>query len=325
MNRHDDLLFERITELVSLLSRSDEDMTVSTIARLTETGISQTKRDLALLHRYGIHIHPEQAAAAFWQSDDSYDHTPLSLASDLPMQTPEEGPLLFLNPIEYGLFYQKELVPVKIKDSPAASAAPPEEHAKRIEEAIAKNCFVRFRYRRGGASASESVETAPRKLYFNATDGLWYALSLPDDENIIVPYRLDRILFDVRVDPKKPAPPLDPDDRRLLLLPYVWGADFSAETAPVHVKIRIEPNTPNLLGKIRSDTACREHAKLTCEGDFYYYEDDVIGLNSFRSWLMSFGSSVKVLEPKALAARILLSSKQRLRNYVDGMRFHEYP
>lgn len=48
----------------------------------------------------------------------------------------------------------------------------------------------------------------------------------------------------------------------------------------------------------------------------------MIGLKSFRAWVMSYGSSVKVLEPASLAEEIRESSRRRLLNYEDGNRFH---
>ena len=59
------------------------------------------------------------------------------------------------------------------------------------------------------------------------------------------------------------------------------------------------------------------------EGKTWIYEDEVIGLPSFRSWILSYGSSVKVIEPASLAERILSSSRIRLLNYEDGGRFHD--
>ena len=103
----------------------------------------------------------------------------------------------------------------------------------------------------------------------------------------------------------------------------VWGAAFQNGGEPVHVRLEIRADTANLIGKIRSDVRDRVHGQLRQEEDKWIYEDEVIGLKSFKAWVMTYGSSVKVVEPASLAEEILDSSRRRLLNYEDGNRFHQ--
>ena len=85
-----------------------------------------------------------------------------------------------------------------------------------------------------------------------------------------------------------------------------------------HVKLKIFNETANLLKKIQSETANRKYGKLYQEGDTYFYEDDVIGKDSFRSWLRSYGSSVLVLEPLSLAKEIYEMERRKLEVFEKG-------
>ena len=312
MNSPDTRIFERITELVSLLSQAEEGISVNEIARITETAPAQTRLDIARLHRYGLSISPSVVAERFNDFDSSKDDVPLLLAGDLPASDGFGSGLLFLTMFERNLFLSDGTGQFHIKDSPMSVSFEVQERAEKIREAIRKKQCIRFRYRRAGSDRGEDIVISPHYLYFNATDSLYYCITLKDDET--VSFRLDRILFDVRPDMGAYAPE-DPDDPRLERLRYAWGAAFTSEEAPCHVKVRIQAGTANILNKVRADTHGRVHAKLYQDGSYYIYEDDIIGLNSFRSWLMSFGSAVKVMEPASLAAEILESSEIRLTNY----------
>ena len=56
--------------------------------------------------------------------------------------------------------------------------------------------------------------------------------------------------------------------------------------------------------------------KLYEEGEFYYYEDDIIGLGEFQRWLRSYGSSIQVIEPKELRDDIINAAKTGLEFYA---------
>ena len=318
MTTFDDPIYNRITELISLLSRTGKPVTITQIAALTGTSPVQTRLDLQQLHRCGIRLHPEAVFDRLNASDTQFDDVPLSLAADIPSGHPLPEGLLFLTPLEQHLFLGKELPDLLVKDSPYAVPNEVLDRVRTIESAIRANRYVRFRYRRIGASSAETIETVPRFLYYNASDSLYYCISFLNEE--IVAFRLDRILYDVHMK-KKTAPPPDPQDIRLQRLPLIWGAAFSSEEPPCHVKLKITADTPNILNKIRSDTYSRSQALLYQEGNVWIYEDTVIGLSAFRSWIMSFGSSVKVLEPAHLAEEIRQSSVMRLQNYESGNTF----
>ena len=312
MSKQDDRVFGRITELVSLLSNPAEEITIAKIARLTNTTREQTREDLHQLHTGGLSLEPESVFKNMQSFETRYDDIPVSLAQELPVEHLPGTELLFLNAIERNLFLQKGLSQLRIKNSPAGVSYTVRRCAQVIEEAIREGKSVRFRYRQPDAAAAETIEITPHFLYFNATDHLYYCISCRGEE--IVPFRLDRIQHDVTVTGAADEV-IDPPDERLKRLRDVWGAAFSSDEEPVSVKIRIENNTADSLGRIRADITGRPNARLWEEGGDYYYEDRIIGMDSFRAWIMSFGSSVKVLEPASLAKEILESSRERLSDY----------
>ena len=347
MSPYDDSLYNRITELVSLLNYPGTEMTIAGISKITRTSLEQTREDLTNLHNAGLSLSPSAIFEGGKISDARYDNIPISLSVDLPSNVSYVPALLYLSPLEHSLFTRQEISDVRIKDSVVAHSPDVLARVNKIEEAILEQKYVSFRYRSPIYANAVTVETAPRMLYFDAVDDIFYCLSF-SGENEIIPFRLDRILFDVRI-LNMLSPAIDADDWRFKKIKYVWGASFSCNEEPCRVLIRIETNTANILRKIRSDIAGRPAATLTplqCSSlnlqnmkspivpdisrdqnttpCYYLYEDTVIGLNAFRSWLMSFGSSVKVLEPGFLAKEIEESSKQRLLNYEEGQRFHDY-
>ncbi|MGN1382673.1 MAG: WYL domain-containing protein [Eubacterium sp.] len=102
---------------------------------------------------------------------------------------------------------------------------------------------------------------------------------------------------------------------------YIWGADVKPEDEPADVKVKIYAETNNILSKIKADIVNRKYGKLTpseTEENVYYYTDKVIGMDSFRGWLFSYGNSVVVLEPKELAERICTSAERKLQFYREG-------
>ncbi len=301
--------------LVTLLQNYDFEPTVRRISEVTGTTLAQTREDIGQLHRAGICIYPEEVGESLAKDESRYDDE----INGLDMDMPTDNPLLFLDKEEREIFSRNKLRSLMIKDTPYAVPDTVRRHAEQIESAIKRRCYVRFRYRSPNEEETLRIEMAPYALFHNTTDDLYYCITF-DEKNQVMSYRLDLILFDVHLINARHAA----DDHRneLERLKYVWGAAFYNHEEPVHVKLRITSGTPNIIQKIKSDTRDRTHGFLVKKEDCYIYEDDIIGLSSFRAWVMSFGSSIKVLEPHTLAEEIRNSSKIRLQNYEDGNRFH---
>jgi len=88
-----------------------------------------------------------------------------------------------------------------------------------------------------------------------------------------------------------------------------------------HVKLKIYKETGNLYEKIKTETNGRRFGRLyddPTKDDVAYYEDEVCGMGSFKSWLLGYGASVYVLEPKELAREMYDIAVRRLERYEEG-------
>lgn len=155
----------------------------------------------------------------------------------------------------------------------------------------------------------------PRILHYNLANGHMYCLTV-NDRGKAMAYRMDRMRQIKMLDQNQSE--LGKNEQLVHQLKYLWGTDMTdLGKPPVHVKIRINTNTHNILNKIKADVERRESKNIYPDGDYSYYEDDIIGMNAFRSWLYQYGSSVVVLEPKELAQEVYRSAQRRLKNYKE--------
>lgn len=195
-----------------------------------------------------------------------------------------------------------------------------EKKRRDIQTAIEFNKMITFQYTDRNHHEEEKT-IGPRLLYHNLSNGHMYCIT-GNNRHGISSYRLDRMnkIEILSVDQSVP----EEREQVLKQFDYLWGMDLTdIDKPPVHVKIRIDANTHNILNKICADIDRRIHKKFYSDGSYYYYEDDIIGLNDFRSWLYQYGLSVVVLEPKGLAQEIYRSAKRRLKNYQEK-RFTPY-
>ena len=148
--------YERITELVSLLSDYDFEPTVRRISLKTESSLPQTREDLAQLHKLGIRLYPPDVAESLTRTESRYDDVVLELDSDLPVR----HSLLFLNKMEQSLLKDNNSGRLLIKDSSLPVSDSVRRHLDRIEEAVRKRCYVRFMYRSPVFSSMSTLSKA---------------------------------------------------------------------------------------------------------------------------------------------------------------------
>lgn len=234
-----------------------------------------------------------------WDDDDFFHTIPLSIAEYHALENfaPE-----IVTKSSFPLFKKKTIT------SPLGKSI--KEYRSILSEAIVQHRTMQISYR---ANTGEDFQKAilPVALSHNVLDNLVYVISYENDTYQV--YRLDRIKHMRQALHQLPYPT---DLRILENLDYVWGMDykFQPEIKPSKVRLLIE-DTGNVLYKVRRDTATRKHGHLFQENGQWIYEDLVIGLNSFRSWIFSYGSSVLVLEPKELQENVLESYLKRSRSF----------
>ncbi len=97
----------------------------------------------------------------------------------------------------------------------------------------------------------------------------------------------------------------DPDISTLPAFEKMWGMEEGAE---FHTKLRIYDEA-NVISKVCHDLGERASRLTKGEDGCYYYEDDLIGENRFRSWLRGYGSSIIVLEPESIREKMIETYK----------------
>lgn len=309
-------------------------MTIASLAEKMHCTLRQMRSDIdALL---------EQDIIAMWvggqkithlnEKSAAYDAVPLFPGNRLP-----DGfglDLLFLNEPEYKL-YRGKSDDIFVKDSPFSHAAEEKGNINIIEEAIKNEKPIYFRYHSPSEAAYRNVTILPRLIYHDLTNEQYYCIAVNEEKQILA-YRLDRILYGVqKIETDDTAGELDAAVQRQIdaageldaaaqrRIDAAWGADFSHDETPVHVKVRLTAGTRNVAGKFKADISGRKLGTLKKAGtengkDVYIYEDEIIGESAFRSWLRRYGSAVKVLEPKSMAEAMRKNALRAKWNYENG-------
>lgn len=176
-----------------------------------------------------------------------------------------------------------------------------------VQNAISQNKKIEFKYKSPQFDLTNIV-CSPVTIIQNLTTNIFY---IKDTEKNY--YRIDRVKSRIRIMP-------EPSDfSQYIPSPYqkyFWGNEYQEHGEPIHVKLRINTGTTNIIEKIKSDTMLRsETGKLYKNGNFYYYEDDILGIPDFRRWMRSYGSSITVLEPQTLINEIIENTTKTLTYY----------
>lgn len=177
---------------------------------------------------------------------------------------------------------------------------------KEMHEVIQKGQNIRIMYKTRTGAFSERL-IRPLELVHNAMDDLYYVVTVLQER--MIPFRLDRIRSYKVVDEKVEVGNME----ALKLLPNTWGMELGEK---VHVKIKIL-NEANVQHKVKRDLAQRINGTWTQVGEDLYFEDDVIGIYNFKSWINSYGSSVLVVEPESLRKEIMESARKRVAFYGE--------
>ena len=244
----------------------------------------------------------------------NYDELEWSI--DLKVLDSEENELLSLTSLEYGALQSLSEDALSIKrgaifekkDNISPISRQVRKNQATIQTAILNKYAVSFNYK--DAHGDLKPHTCfPTYIYTNVSDN-WIYFNTTSG----FPFRLDRITSACKILKNYgDFPESEPN-------PYkdnIWGAYYRKGDLPIHVKIQIRPETATIIQKITADTQHRKHmCKLYEEGEFYYYEDDIIGLGEFQRWLRSYGSSIQVIEPKELRDDIINAAKTGLEFYA---------
>lgn len=170
-----------------------------------------------------------------------------------------------------------------------------------INLAISQQACLKVKYKTAKNNIL-NITFIPLKIAYDSNENLYSVLSVYEEKVMV--YRLDHILSIENCYDNIPIPSKD----MLSIYPYVWGNCFS--DTPYQVKVKFF-NEANVWEKVKKELANRTLGKIYEHNNFLYYEDIVIGLSKFRSWIYGYGASAIVIEPKELQQQIIESLKQR--------------
>lgn len=179
-----------------------------------------------------------------------------------------------------------------------------DERTQMINNAINNDNCISIEYQNVKKEISSNT-VKPLKIVYDSQENIYAILAIKDNKAQI--YRLDRIISmmisnkDIKVDKKI-------IENILKKQPNVWGMDFLEK--PTKVKVRFY-NEYNVWTKVKKDLEYRTGKKLYEKDGYLYYEDEVCGINSFKKWIYSFGSSAIVVEPQSLRESIVDSLIKR--------------
>ncbi len=177
----------------------------------------------------------------------------------------------------------------------------------KIQEAISQKKQIEFSYKSPQFDIAKII-CSPVAVIQNLTTHILYLKDTNDNY-----YRIDRIKSSIKI------LRTDSDIDQYNISPfqkYFWGTEYKEHGKPIHVKLQISAGTTNIIRKIQNDTILRAETRhLYQDGEYYYYEDDILGIPDFRRWLRSYGSSITVLEPQSLIDEVTNSATTTLSYY----------
>ncbi|MBR1623068.1 MAG: WYL domain-containing protein, partial [Pseudobutyrivibrio sp.] len=135
------------------------------------------------------------------------------------------------------------------------------------------------------------------------------ASKIPEDVNVFDDNVSSRQYIHIL---KQPAESYDDASLREKV-PHVWKNAFEAKRA-THVKVKFKAET---YDSVLTDLFYR-NPQLTLSpiaDGYFYFEDDIFGIDAFDMWIRSFGSKAVILEPRSLAEKRIESLKLEYANY----------
>lgn len=94
-----------------------------------------------------------------------------------------------------------------------------------------------------------------------------------------------------------------------------WGMEYGDL---IRVKVRFL-NRSQSVAKVRKDVAHRSSEITTYEDGSILFQDDIIGVNEFITWVLGFGSAAEILEPVELRELMLKRVRETLGNYRESV------
>lgn len=259
------------------------------------------------------------------------------LVTSIPINQDDHS--IFLTPEEQKALneefqFDAGFVDFDIKNSFKYQKAPNDLFAvlSQLNIAISDNHQIFFAYLSGKSQKLTYVQTSPVKIIYDNEENLYHLLAIKNKNYVTYDIKLIQTtsvkelpeglaLLDSSVSSKHTAkvhilnmPCVAYDSFALeQKIPHVWKNAFS-EKNPTHVRIKF---SEHVYDSVYADLYYRNPDTIlsAVHNGYFFFEDDIYGLDAFDNWIRTYGSKAVILEPKSLAEKRIASLKQNLENY----------
>lgn len=181
----------------------------------------------------------------------------------------------------------------------------------KINDAIRNEKAIEIKGINEYTNTMEKLLIYPLKVVSLFSDSEYYVVAICDNKNLI--YNIDNIK---EINYSKQAISVSSELKSKILeeYDYRWGAGVNEGVIEFELKIY---NEADLFNRLQKRLSSRKYGKWEDYGDYAIYTDKVIDYNALKKWVMSYGSSVRVIKPQRLADDIVKSAEERLKKYQD--------
>ena len=184
----------------------------------------------------------------------------------------------------------------------------------KINDAIREGKALEIRGINEYSQKVEKLLIYPLKVVRVFSNSDYYVVSVCNDESNI--YNIGNIR-EITISNKIVEVSQDLCDRILEEYDYRWGLGVNDGIFDFELKIY---NEVDLFNRLPKKLSSRKYGSWESFGDYAIYKDKVIDYNALKQWVMSYGSSVKVIKPERLAHEIVKSAEERLEKYEALMK-----
>lgn len=307
---------KELNKIINILSNNSQGLTIKNLSKILNASVETIKRDFeTLLYNEEFDIGLFCEADSNEIGDDfSEDAKWFIIKKDMNSLAVPLTPMEFMS---YELFMSniKSLnlktkskdLGIIIKNNNSFLNLEEKQNLAKLEKAVASSRVITLAYRNKQSDVN-AFKVCPLGIVHYEFEGLWYFAGLWKDD--IFYYRLDRIKNIAILNENFNYP----ENFNLKdTISSIWGMEFGKE---YRVKVKFK-NHGNIFEKVRRDLYIRKNGKLYEEDGYLFYEDTVIGINSFKRWIRGFGSSAIVLEPSEVREEIIKSAKESFSLYKD--------
>ncbi|MCY6369513.1 WYL domain-containing protein [Clostridium ganghwense] len=310
-------IIKRLNNIINLIKNNDEGCSIKEISEKLNIPINIVKKDMEIL------VYNYEFDMQLYSNIDDLDYEKDEFDEDVKWfisKIDEDKITLALTPLEmmsFQLFAESMKEPIKkinnkavnilVKNKSNVLNNDQKQLLMKLEKSMEKNNIINITYKNKQGEFN-NFKVCPLGIVYYEFESLWYVIGTWEEESYY--YRLDRvksvaILRETFEYPKD----FNIKDRMC----NIWGMEFGKE---YKVKVKFK-NHGHVFEKVKRDLYNRKNGQLYEKDGELFYEDTVIGINSFKMWIRSFGSSAVVIEPVEVRQQIIEAVKEAYKLYRD--------